>query len=148
MNDAADLEPLAGFKDLVGYRVSEWRECHAEVVCDVRPELLNRSGVLHGGVIVTCLDAAGGYSGIYCAVPGHVRRSVTVSFHVHFMGQVTAGRLTAIGRLKKAGRRLFFTEVDLYDEAGELIASGDGVYRYRAGSESPEGVPDDGRMAR
>jgi uncharacterized protein (TIGR00369 family) len=131
----------SGFRQLVGYRVLEWHDGDATITLTIGPRHLNRAGVLHGGVIATMIDAAGGYAGCFCPQPGHVRRSVTVSLTTQFLAQAKTGVLTARARVRGGGKRLFIATIEVHDGSGTLVALGEGVYRYRAGSESLEGVP-------
>jgi uncharacterized protein (TIGR00369 family) len=140
MKDTA--EPQGGFAQLVGYRLTKWEPDYAEVELDLEPRHLNRSGVPHGGVIATLIDTAGGFVGCHCAVPGRVRRAVTLNMSTNFLGQATAGQ-TLVAKAKRVGggRNIFFAHCDLLDSKGQLIATGEGVYKYRKGSEDPNGVP-------
>lgn len=139
--DPAPADAPSGFRQLLGYRVLEWQTDEAVVTLTIGPRHLNRGGALHGGVIATLIDAAGGYAGCHCAVPGRVRRSVTVSLTTQFLTQAKTGVLTARARVRGGGKRLFVASVEVHDGSGTLIAVGEGVYRYRTGSENPEGVP-------
>jgi uncharacterized protein (TIGR00369 family) len=136
--------PPSGFKDLIGYRLVTWREGYAEVALDVADKHLNIVGIPHGGVLATLLDTASGYAGCWCSVPGNQRRAVTLSLTTQFIGQARAGTtLTASARTIGGGRRIFFTRAEVHDAAGQLVAHGEGVFRYRSGSESVEGYPAD-----
>lgn len=139
--DTASADAPSGFRQLLGYRVLEWRPDEAAITLTIGPRHLNRSGALHGGVIATLIDAAGGYAGCHCAIAGRVRRSVTVSLTTQFLTQTRTGVLTARARVRGGGKRLFVASVEVHDGSGTLIAVGEGVYRYRTGSESPEGMP-------
>jgi len=140
MKDSA--EPPGGFAQLVGYRLAKWEQDYAEVILNLEPKHLNRSGVLHGGVIATLIDTTCGFVGCYCAVPGRVRRAVTLSMTTNFLGQAPAGdTLTAKARRTGGGTSIFFTHCDLVDGKGRLIATGQAVYKYRKGSENPNGIP-------
>ncbi len=130
----------SGFRQLVGYRASDWSDGAATVELTIGPRHLNRGGLLHGGVITTLIDAAGGYAGCYCALKGHVRRSVTVSLSAQFISPARSGTIKAHARARGGGTRLFISTVEVVDGDGKLIALGEGVYRYRAGSETAEGV--------
>lgn len=133
--------PHGGFADLVGYRLGTWREDYAEVLLEVAPEHLNRSGVLHGGVLTTILDAACGYAGTHCSVPGNVRRGFTLSLNSHFIGTAGIGQLLICAARKTGGgRTIFFSSAEVRDDDGRLVAQGEGVFRYRRGSEIPEGT--------
>jgi hypothetical protein len=43
--------------------------------------------------------------------------------------------------VRGGGTRTFFASIEVHDETGTLIATGEGVYQYRRGSEMPEGMP-------
>jgi uncharacterized protein (TIGR00369 family) len=134
--------PKHGFAALVGYRLVDWQEDRAEIALDVEARHLNRSGIAHGGVAATLLDTVLGYAGCHCAVPGRVRRAVTLSLTVNYIGAVEAGTtLVAVGRRVGGGRRVFYAEGEVRGPDGALVATGSGVWRYRDGSGSPEGVP-------
>lgn len=139
--DPIAAEPPSPFPDLLGARLVSWRDGAATVELIVRPEHLNRSGIVHGGVLLTLIDQAGAYAGLYCAVPGRVRKAVTVDLDCRFTGQARAGVLRAEGVLVSRGRSLFFARTEIFGPDGERIAFGASTHRYRAGSEHPEGVP-------
>ena len=131
-----------GFADLVGYELKVWQADYAELTLTVEPQHLNRSGIMHGGVLATLIDTACGYSGIYCAEPGRVRRAVTLSLHSQFIGAAELGaRLTVTGRRSGGGRRTFFSQAEVRDQEDRLIGQGNCVHQYRRGSEDPKGVP-------
>ena len=48
------------FLRLLGVELTDWQPDLAELQCELRPELLNRSGALQGGVLATLIDAAWG----------------------------------------------------------------------------------------
>jgi uncharacterized protein (TIGR00369 family) len=135
-------EPDGGFAQLVGYRLTKREPDYAEVELALLPKHLNRSSVPHGGVIATLIDTTCGFVGCYCAVPGRVRRAMTLSMSTSFLGQAVAGNtITAKARKTGGGKTIFFARCDLVDSKGQLIATGEAVYKYRKGSEDPNGVP-------
>jgi uncharacterized protein (TIGR00369 family) len=136
-------EAPSGFRQLLGWRILEWRDGEAALTLTIGPRHLNRAGALHGGVIATLIDAAGGHAGTYCPEPGHARRCVTVSLTTQYLAQTKSGVLTARARVRGGGTRLFIASTEVHDSAGALLAIGEGVYRYRTGSENPRGVPVD-----
>jgi uncharacterized protein (TIGR00369 family) len=140
-----DLDPLrarSGFADLVDYRLVRWEADLAEVALQVGAQHLNRSGALHGGVLCTLIDAACGYAGCFLAIPGRRRRAFTLSLNTHFITAVSTGaRLLCRARRTGGGRSVFFAAAEVLDEAGRLVARGDGVFKYRGRSGEPEGEP-------
>ncbi len=128
-------EPLyehGNFADLIGYRLTAWREHEAEITLEVDARHMNRSGRLHGGVLATVIDAACGFAGCYEAPPGRGRRAMTLSLNTQYIGPVPAGtRLTASARCSGGGRRIFFSTCEVHDQDGRLVATGSATYRYR-----------------
>ena len=130
------------FNEQVGYRLVEWREDFALVELDIEDNHSNRRGVIHGGVIMTIIDAAGGYSGTFCPTPGRTRMCVTASLTTEFVRPARSGeRLQATARRRGGGRGIFMSTIEIHDNRGHLIALGHGVYRYVKGSGAPEGIP-------
>jgi len=134
-------EAPSGYQSLIGYEVSEWREGYAEMTLDLRSELTNRAGDLHGGVIATLVDSVGGFAGCFCDVEGNVRRCLTLTMTTSFVGPVKGNNIKAIGETQGGGKRIFFSRVRVLNEDGSLIATGEATYRYRGNSGNPEGEP-------
>ncbi|EWY39227.1 hypothetical protein N825_07820 [Skermanella stibiiresistens SB22] len=133
-------EEPSGFQRTMRYQLAEWRPDEAVLTLDVLPRHLNRNGVVHGGVLATLIDTVGGFAGTYCTVPGNKRGAVTLSLTTTFMAQASGGTLRAVARRRGGGRKIFMVTCEIF--AGDtLVAMGEGTYRYRAGSENPEGVP-------
>ena len=57
------------------------------------------------------------------------------------MSQVSSGTFRAVGRRRGGGRKIFMVTSEVLDDQDKLIAIGEGTFRYRSGSENPEGVP-------
>ena len=129
----------------LGVHVAEWRDGYAKLVCDTVGHHANRSGIVHGGVLLSMIDQAAAFAGLFCPDPARVRRAVTLDLDCRFTGQAPiGGRLTAEGRVVTAGRNVFFCRTEVFDEAGTLVAFGASTHRYRAGSGDPRGVPAEG----
>lgn len=140
-----ELDPLRareGFADLVEYRLTVWREGYAELELDVAQKHLNRSGLMHGGVPTTLLDAACGYAGCFIAIPGRRRRGFTLTLNTQFIDAVGAGtRIVCKARKTGGGRSIFFATGEVVTEDGRLLARGDVTYKYRGRSGDPDGEP-------
>jgi uncharacterized protein (TIGR00369 family) len=137
-------QPEDGFAILVGYDLEDWSPESATVGLTVARKHLNRSGVLHGGVLTTLIDTACGYAGTHCAVPGNVRRAFTVSLNTQFISTARLGAtLRAVAQKTGGGKSLFFAACEVIDADGTVIGRGDGVFKYRRGSDKPEGTPAD-----
>jgi len=131
---SADADPLrshGGFADLVGYRLENWEEDLAEVSLTVEPRHLNRSRVMHGGVLSTLIDTACGYCGCHTADGETPRRAFTLSLTCNFIGAAQEGqRLLARARRSGGGKSLFFATCEVTDQDGRVIGSGQGTFKY------------------
>lgn len=133
------------FLELLGTEVEEWRDGYARISLIIRPEHLNRAGVIHGGVLATLLDHGGGFCGLYCTNPENRRYGMTLSLSCNFVGQSKTGKVFVTGNRTSSGRRIYFTETEVRTQEGNLLATGSSVHRYRSGSENPDGVPESDR---
>jgi uncharacterized protein (TIGR00369 family) len=130
----------SGFRQLLGYRVSVWRENYAEIALDVADKHMNGLGILHGGVYATLLDAAQGHAVTYCPNTENTRICVTISLTTSFLSPARAGIVTAIGRCLGIHDRVATAQGEMFDESGTLLASAQASFRYMPGSERLEGV--------
>ena len=135
MNDRPD------FHDTLGMRRTEWREGFVQFVVELEPRHLNRAGIVHGGVLLSLLDEAGGACGNWCSVKANRRWAVTVDLNCRFVGQASGGQITITGEVVTAGRSLYFAKSEARDSTGRLLAFGSSTHKWRRGSERPEGVP-------
>jgi acyl-CoA thioesterase len=98
----------------------------SEIRLDVREQVLNRGGIVHGGVICCLVDQAIGAAVHYALGKG--RRAVTVELKVNFLAATTSGTLFAKGRVIREGKHLLIGEADVTDQEGRLIAKGLGTW--------------------
>ena len=127
-----------GFADLVGYRLEAWEEGYARLGLVLTRQHMNRSAVLHGGVVSTLIDTACGYAGTHSADPSQVRRSFTLQLTTQFLATAKAGEaITCEAWRLGGGRQIYFARAELRGAAGLLIGHGDGSFKYRGGSLAP-----------
>lgn len=67
---------------------------------------------------------------------------MTLSLTTTFVGPARQGLLRATGSLRGGGQKTYMTSGEIVDGNGNLVALGEGSFRRRNGSESPEGMPD------
>ena len=131
----------ATFSQLLDFKRESWSDGKGSISLALLPWHLNGNGVVHGGVLVSMLDVVCAMSGVYCTQKGNRRHSVTVSLTTNFIGQERTGKLIATGHRTSSGGKLYFSTGEIRSEKGDLVASASGVYRFRSGSEKPEGMP-------
>ncbi|MEJ2002692.1 MAG: PaaI family thioesterase [Maritimibacter sp.] len=127
------IEAPSPVQELLGFRLVEWADGFARCELPVSEKLHNRHGIPHGGIYATLLDSAMGYAGSYTGSADQRLMSMTLSLNVNFLSRPKGGLLIATGRRTGGGAKTFFTEGEILDETGEKVATGTGVFRYRAG---------------
>ena len=96
---------------------------HVVYRLDIRPESWNPYGMVHGGALYTLADdAAGG------TAHSDGRHYVTQSGSLHFLDNRAHGIIRAEGRVLHRGRSTVLVAVDVTDEAGALLATGQFAY--------------------
>ena len=94
----------------------------------------NPQGFVQGGIIAAMLDDTHGPA-LFAHVDGKVF-PVTIDCNISFIKAAHFGNFVGKGRLVNMGKTIAFTEAELFDEAGELIARGTFTSRLVAGKES------------
>jgi uncharacterized protein (TIGR00369 family) len=128
---AGGSAPVENFNSLVGLELVVWERDHARIDLVLRPEHQNGVGSVHGGVLMTLLDTVSGFAGVYSPDDEEQRRCATISFNVKFVKAATSGTLHAEAHCQGGGKSIFFTRAEIRDDAGHLIATGDGTFRLR-----------------
>jgi uncharacterized protein (TIGR00369 family) len=129
-----DAQPVGhfsfvGFNEKLGHRLVAWRPGYVELQMEVRPDLMNASGVVHGGVLMTLLDAASGLSASLEGPDKPRKFCRTLSFTTQFINPGRGGILTVRAQKRSGGKVTFVCEAEIIDEHGELVAVGTGMYR-------------------
>ena len=94
----------------------------------------NPQGFVQGGIIAAMLDDTHGP-----ALFAHVEAKVfpvTIDCNISFIKVGRFGNFVGKGRLISMGKTIAFTEAELFDEAGDLIARGTFTSRLVAGKEA------------
>jgi uncharacterized protein (TIGR00369 family) len=119
----ADL-PSTGFDQHVGLRLLSVTQDEVVGTLDVRPELLQPVGLLHGGVLCSIVESLGSWGGqAWFGTRGNV---VGTSNHTNLLRSAGVGdRLTARATPVHRGRTSQLWSVEVRDQRNRLIAKGD-----------------------
>lgn len=109
------------FAKLIGIELEEIESGMATLAIDVREELKQNNGVVHGGAIASLIDTAAAFAIISVLPPDE--RATTVDLTISYLKPLTRGRARAVARVVRAGRRLLVVSAELFDEAGNLAAT-------------------------
>lgn len=114
----------------LGVQITSWFEDRVELALPVAPNMLNRSGVVHGGTICALLDAATGYSGLYSPDSHTMLHAVTLSLTTNFLANGVGRMLTASGQVERRGRSIFFSRGEVWLDGTLLVATGMATMKY------------------
>lgn len=105
------------FFGMMGIDVMSMEPGKAELKMTVRPEMLNGVGWLQGGILVAIADEAMALA-LY-PVLAETEGIATISESTSFIKGVRTGTIYAEGRVIKKGRRVAFTESEVYTREPE-----------------------------
>jgi len=109
------------FNSHVGLKLVRLHKDGITIACDLRPELMNGSGVLHGGVTATLADVAVGMA--LARHLGRPRAAATVEMKINYLRPVAHGKVTARAHLVKVGARLCCGRVEIFDAQKRPVAA-------------------------
>ncbi len=114
------------FAKLIGMRLVELKPDEAVISIEMRDDLRQPSGVLHGGVTATLIDTAMAF-----AVRTRLaidEATATIDLTIHYLRPHLTGTFTCTARVVRAGKRIFTVSADVHNEEGKLIATGLSTY--------------------
>lgn len=110
--------PYAKF---LGLELGEIGAGEIRIHLQVREELLQNRGLVHGGAIASLIDTASAF-----ALLSQIEvdeKVTTADLTIHYLRPVSAGRMTAAARVVRAGKRLFVLAVDVTNDHDLLVAT-------------------------
>lgn len=124
--DASTWRALAPFAEHLQLRFLPSEAGAARAALPLRPELTNRKGDLHGGVIAALMDMTAGQAlrGSDEAIKG----VSTITMTTNYLEPAT-GEITAQGRVVKAGRSIGWVDVTAHNANGLLVATANCTFR-------------------
>jgi uncharacterized protein (TIGR00369 family) len=97
---------------ILGARATRIEPGCVEVELEVRPELCQPYGNLHGAVLAALADSAAGYAAQTLMPSG--ADVVTVEYKINFLAPAHGGCCVARGRVVRAGRTLYVCAADVF----------------------------------
>jgi acyl-CoA thioesterase len=110
------------FPRMLGIEIDFIKPGHAQLSVEVRQELLQLQGVMHGGAIASLVDTAVAFA--ILGASGPEDRFTTVEMKVNYLSAIREGRVRAEARLIRDGRRIVVADCDVFDSNGRLAAKG------------------------
>lgn len=115
--------PLA---QMLGMRLVDLKAGEAVIEIDMRDELRQPHGVLHGGVTATLIDTAMAFAIIPTLAEGE--RTTTIDLTVHYLRPHVEGIFTCTARTVRRGKRIITLSAEVVNEEEKLIATAISTY--------------------
>jgi uncharacterized protein (TIGR00369 family) len=97
------------------------------ICLDVRDELKQNHGVVHGGAIASLIDTASAFA--ILALLQENEKVTTTDLTIHYLRPVTSGRMIALAKIVRAGRRRFVVSVEVKNNAALVATAMTGYVR-------------------
>ena len=117
-----DFLPTMPFNTLVGVQLTRTHADGVTIECEVRKELFNSAGVVHGGVTATLVDAAVGIS--LNRHLGGATPLTTIELKINYFRPVSQGKIYARAYLLRVGSSICVGRVELTDSQKNPIGAG------------------------
>jgi uncharacterized protein (TIGR00369 family) len=117
LRGAAPAPPAA---QLVGFALTAFGDGEATVTLEAGERHTNPMGTVQGGVLSAMADAAMGWA--YMTTLGDGETYTTLEMKINFLRPVWKGRVSARGRVKRAGKTVALVECDVVDAEDRAVA--------------------------
>ena len=114
------------FAQLMGMRLVDIRQNEAVIKIEMRDDLRQPAGVLHGGVTATLIDTAMAFAVITRLAEGE--RASTIDLTVHYLRPHTDGTFKCTAKIVRAGIRISTVSADVVNADDKLIATAISTY--------------------
>jgi uncharacterized protein (TIGR00369 family) len=114
------------FVRLIGMELVDLKVGEATIRLDMRDELRQPYGLLHGGATASLIDTTTAF-----AILGHMAEgemASTVDLTIQYLRPHTEGAVSCTAKVTRAGRRLLFVAAEAANEEGKLIATALSTY--------------------
>lgn len=114
------------FSKLIGMQLVDLQPDVAVISIEMRDDLRQPSGVLHGGVTATLIDTAMAFA--VRTRLGLTEATATIDLTVHYLRPHVTGTFTCTAKVVRAGKRIFTVSADVVNEDGKHIATAVSTY--------------------
>ena len=114
--------PVPPFTKWLNGKIVSAEYGRVELEIEVRPEMSNPTGLLHGGMQSAMMDDT---LGMTSATLGYEGFPISIDFHIDFLGKVKVGEsVRVVGKVVREGRNIIHTTIEIQDKNGKLISTG------------------------
>ena len=114
------------FVQLIGMELVALEIGEARIKLDMRDELRQPYGLLHGGATASLIDTATAFAILGNLAEGEM--ASTVDLTIQYLRPHTTGAITCTAKVTRAGKRLLFVSAEVANEEGKLVATALSTY--------------------
>ncbi|MES2701602.1 MAG: PaaI family thioesterase [Bacteroidota bacterium] len=105
----------------LGFTLERIEKGKAEISLEVKPEMANPYGNIHGGMMSLVIDEAIGWAVVSLDTPNHY---TSLTLNVDFLYAIKQGeRLRAVSNVLRVGKKIVNVECHVYNMDGKILAS-------------------------
>ena len=121
--DAINRLPLSG---LLGMEFVDLRMGEAVLKIEMRDDLRQPFGVLHGGVTATLIDTAMAFA--IRTMLNDTEPTASIDLTIHYLRPHTAGPAICTAKVVRPGKRIFAVSAEVANGEGKLVATALSTY--------------------
>lgn len=114
------------FARLLGIELVDISHGEAILKLEMRGELRQPHGVLHGGATASLIDTAMAFAVITCLADDE--KATTIDLTVHYLRPISEGEIRCTARVVRAGRRILTVSAECVNHAGKITATALSTY--------------------
>lgn len=141
LQELTEIFTAIPFNRMLGLKLEEVMPNYITMSFTMKKELIGNflHGILHGGVISSVIDMAGGVAVMMAAIQKHQNKSIdelkdilgkssTIDLSVNFIRPGKGEQFLAKAYALHSGKRISFSRIELYNQEQSLIATGSATY--------------------
>lgn len=114
------------FLKLIGMELVDLKPGEAIIKLEMRDELRQPQGLLHGGATASIIDTAMAFAVV--TKLSENEKASTVDLNVYYLRPVTKGSIVCTAKIVKAGKRLFTVSAEVFNDERKLVATALSTY--------------------
>jgi uncharacterized protein (TIGR00369 family) len=120
------------FAQLLGIKLNEIKPGFAVLSVDIRHELIQNHGVVHGGVIASLADTAAAFA--IASILKPEESTTTIDLTIHFLRPITSGTAIATAMIVREGQRVIVLSIEVRDQRETVLATATAAFLRSSGT--------------
>ena len=114
------------FVQLIGMQFVSMSDGETVIKLEMREQLRQPHGLLHGGATASLIDTAMAFAVITRLAKDE--KASTVDLTVHYLRPVTEGEIVCTAKVVRSGRKILTVSADVINDKGKMIATALSTY--------------------